>query len=250
MKIRIFDGPHDAGIYVAALAERVILNRPQPVLGLATGRTPIPFYDALVQLHQCGLDLSMVTTVNLDEYIGLPSDHDQSYAHFMKRNLFSKTNIASENVHIPNGVAADLTVECARYDEVIRRFPIDFQILGIGVNGHIGFNEPNDLLLSKTHVVDLRPETVRSNAALFACVADVPKQAITVGMQAILQSDEIVLMAFGEDKAQIIAETVLGEIRTDVPASILQVHKNVTVVLDHECARDLFDENGRPRTGP
>ncbi|MDQ0189851.1 glucosamine-6-phosphate deaminase [Alicyclobacillus cycloheptanicus] len=250
MRIRVFDSPHDAGIYVAALAERVIVQRPQPVLGLATGRTPIPFYEALVRLHQCGLDLSNVIAINLDEYIGLPPDHEQSYACFMKRHLFSRTNIAPENIHIPNGVASDLAQECARYDAIVRRCPIDFQILGIGVNGHIGFNEPDDLLLTKTHVVDLRPETVQSNAALFERVEDVPKQAITVGMQAILQAEEIVLMAFGQKKAHIIAETVLGEIRTEVPASVLQLHKNVTVVLDKEAARDLFAADGTLRTEP
>lgn len=244
MNIRVFESPHDAGIYVAALAEQVILKQSQPVLGLATGRTPIPFYEALVGLHRCGLDLSRVTSLNLDEYIGLPPTHEQSYAYFMRENLFSKTNILADNAFLPNGVASDLDEECARYDELIRKHPIHFQILGIGVNGHIGFNEPADLLLSKTHVVRLKPETVRSNATLFDNIEDVPQQALTMGVQAILQSDQIVLMAFGTEKAKIVAEMVLGEIRTDIPASILQLHKNVTIVLDHESARGLMDTDG------
>ncbi|MCL6599645.1 MAG: glucosamine-6-phosphate deaminase [Alicyclobacillus macrosporangiidus] len=247
MNIRVFDTPHDAGIYVAALAEQVIQARPDPVLGLATGSTPIPFYDALVGLHRCGLDLSHVTTINLDEYIGLPPTHEQSYAHFMHTHLFSRTNIRPENIHIPNGMAEDLAAECARYDDVIRAHPIHLQILGIGVNGHIGFNEPDDLLLSKTHVVELRPETVRSNARFFERIEDVPRRAITMGVQAILQADQIILMAFGPEKADIIARAVLGEVRTDVPASILQLHKRVTVVLDRASAQGLFDEAGRLR---
>ena len=239
MKIRIFANSHDAGIYAAALAEMAITSKQQPVLGLATGATPVVFYDALVNLHRCGLDLSSVVTVNLDEYIGLPADHEQSYRAFMWRHLFSRTNLVPENTHVPNGMAADLAAECARYDEVIHRHPIDLQVLGIGINGHIGFNEPDDLLLSRTHVVELRQETVAANARFFPRMEDVPKRAITMGVQAILQAERIILMAFGEEKAEIVARAVLGDVRTDVPASILQLHRNVTVVLDEQSARDL-----------
>jgi glucosamine-6-phosphate deaminase len=239
MNIRIFDNPHDAGIYVAALAEQVIRSRPAPVLGLATGTTPIPFYEALKRLHKCGLDFSNVTTINLDEYIGLLPTHEQSYSYFMHQHLFLHTNIRSENIFLPNGVAFDLQTECARYDEVIRTHPIDFQVLGIGMNGHIGFNEPDDLLQSQTHIVRLKPETVKSNSRFFDNINHVPKQAITMGVQAILQADQIVLMAFGADKAEIIAKSVLSEVRTDVPASILKLHKQVTIVLDCESAMNL-----------
>lgn len=239
MKIRIFDTPHDAGIYVAALAERVIMNREQPVLGLATGTTPVAFYEALVRLHQCGLNLSHSVTINLDEYIGLAKSHPQSYHYFMQEHLFSKTNIQAKNIYIPQGDALDLVAECRRFNEIIQTYPIDFQILGIGMNGHIGFNEPDDLLLSKTHIVELRNETVISNARFFENIEDVPKQAITMGIQAILQAEQIVLMAFGSQKASIVAETVKGSVRTNVPASVLQLHRNVTVVLDRESATEL-----------
>ncbi|WP_067929474.1 glucosamine-6-phosphate deaminase [Alicyclobacillus shizuokensis] len=244
MKIRVFDNAHDAGVYVAALAEQVVERQAKPVLGLATGSTPIPFYQALIRLHQCGLDLSNVTTINLDEYIGLTPSHPQSYARFMWENLFSHVNIPETQIHLPNGVASDLEAECIRYDEIIRKNPIHLQVLGIGVNGHIGFNEPDDTLLSRTHIVNLCPETVASNARFFQHIDDVPKRAITMGVQAILQADQIVLMAFGREKAEIIAKAVFGEVRTDVPASILNLHKNVTVVLDKDSASELFDESG------
>ncbi len=245
MKLRIFDTPHDAGIYAASVAENVILGSERPVLGLATGSTPIPFYQALVNLCRCGLDMSHVTTINLDEYIGLRGTHEQSYHYFMNENLFSKVNIKEENIFLPDGTADDLEAECERYDNVIRRHPIDLQILGIGHNGHIGFNEPDDLLLSKTHVVQLRPETVQSNSRFFSDIESVPKQAITMGVQSILQAKQIVLMAFGREKADIIAKSVLGDVRTDVPASILQLHRDVIVVLDRESASCLVDEDGK-----
>lgn len=248
MNIRIFDTPHEAGVYAAALAEHIIKNRPKPVLGLATGATPIHFYQALVRLHQYGLDLSRVTTINLDEYIGLGPSHEQSYSYFMQKHLFDHTNILPDHIHLPNGIATNLEMECNRYDGIIQKNPIHFQLLGIGVNGHIGFNEPDDLLQSKTHVVRLQLETVKSNARFFNQIEEVPKKAITLGVQAILQSEQIVLMAFGPEKANIVAKSVLGNVRTDVPASILQLHKQVTVVLDRESAKQLVDEYGNLRT--
>lgn len=247
MKIRVFDNSHDAGVYVAALAEQVIEDHASPVLGLATGSTPIPFYEALVRLHQCGLDLAPVKTINLDEYIGLDPSHPQSYAWFMQNHLFSHVNIPKDQIYLPNGVASDLEAECRRYDEVIRKHPVHLQVLGIGINGHIGFNEPDDALLSQTHIVDLRQETVASNARFFHDIEEVPKRAITMGVQAILQADQIVLMAFGREKAQIVAKSVSGGVRTDVPASILNLHKQVTVVLDRDAAAELMDSSGRLR---
>lgn len=239
MRIRVFDTSREAGIYAAALAERVVLASDEPVLGLATGSTAIPFYDALVDLHRCGLDLSRATTINLDEYIGLPETHEQSYHYFMSEHLFSKVNVPEQNIYIPNGTAADLNDECERYDQAIRKHPIDLQILGIGVNGHIGFNEPNDLLVSRTHVVSLMQETIHSNARFFDDASQVPRQAITMGVQAILQAKQILLMAFGETKAEIVAKAVQGEVRTDIPASILQLHRDVTFVLDKASAKHL-----------
>lgn len=243
MRIRIFDSSQEAGIYVSALAEEVVVSRSQPVLGLATGSTPVPFYDALVNLWACGLDLSKVVTVNLDEYIGLPSEHAQSYHHFMREHLFDRVDFDPQNIHLPHGDAVDLAAECRRYDEVIARHPIDLQILGIGTNGHIGFNEPDDLLLARTHIVELRPETVTSNARFFDDPREVPRRAITMGVQAILQAEQIILMAFGFEKAAIVARAVLGSVRTDVPASILQLHRKVTVVLDRQAAADLLGQH-------
>jgi glucosamine-6-phosphate deaminase len=242
MKIRVFETPHDAGIYAATLAERVLLEIERPVLGLATGGTVGPFYQALIRLAKCGLDLTRTTTVNLDEYIGLSPTHPQSYHYFMNEQLFQHVQIPQEQIYIPNGSATDLPAECHRYDAILRANPIDLQLLGIGVNGHIGFNEPDHLLQSKTHVVQLRPQTITSNAVFFDDASQVPKSALTMGVQAILQAKQIVLMAFGEQKAHIVAQAVCGEVRTDVPASILQLHRDVTLVLDEASAKELPKE--------
>ncbi len=238
--IRVFNTPHDAGIYVASLAEFVIMNKRNPVLGLATGQTPVPFYESLVRLYECGLDLSHVTTINLDEYVGLSAEHPQSYFHFMKSNLFSKTNLSSSCTFVPNGASANLVEECLRYDEILKNYPIDLQILGIGINGHIGFNEPSDTLIAKTHVVELRHETIKSNARFFDSEDQVPKQAITMGIQSILQAKKIVLMAFGTEKSKIIEQVVIGNVSTTIPASILQFHPDVMVILDQDGATDLL----------
>lgn len=236
LNVRVFDSPEQAGLYAATLAEQVIQSESKPVLGLATGGTPVPFYRALENFYRSGLDLSHVTTINLDEYVGLAADHPQSYHDYMNEHLFSRVNIPPEHVHIPNGLAEDLEAECERYDAIIRDRPIHLQLLGVGVNGHIGFNEPSSLLVSKTHVVQLHDETIQSNARFFRRLEDVPRNAITMGVQAILQANRIVLMAFGEEKADIIAKAIQGGVATDVPASILQLHANVTVVLDRACA--------------
>lgn len=239
MKIRVFESEHDAGLYAAALAERVVQQTGRPILGLATGRTVVPFYEALVRLEHCGLDLSRSVTINLDEYIGLEANHPQSFHRFMQQHLFDHVRIPSVNIHIPDGVASSPAGECTRYDQILSRCPIDFQLLGIGVNGHIGFNEPDDLLQSNTHVVHLSPETIAHNAKFFSCLDQVPKSAITMGVQAILQAKQIVLMAFGEEKADIVAKAIRGDVRTDIPASILQLHRDVTIVLDEASARAL-----------
>lgn len=244
MTIRIFDTVRDAGIYVATITEAVIVGNQSPVLGLATGDTPTAFYQALINLHRCGLDLSQVTTVNLDEYVGLDANHPQSYHYFMQMHLFSQTNLSSQNTFIPNGAAPNLIQECARYDEILKAHAIDLQILGVGVNGHIGFNEPADMLLTNTHVVTLREETIASNARFFDRTEAVPRQAITMGIQSILQSKRIVLMAFGAEKADIVARIATGNVSTNIPVSILQLHQNVVLVLDRESARQLVDNYG------
>lgn len=248
MRIRVFDSPGQAGIYVATLMEQVVLRVDNPVLGLATGSTVIPCYKAFRNLADCGLDLSNTVTINLDEYVGLPATHPQSYHDFMHENLFAHLPSRPRESHIPNGVASDLEEECKRYDSIIQSHPIDLQLLGIGVNGHIGFNEPSHSLMSRTHTVSLSDETIASNARFFDTPADVPREAITMGVQAILQAKQIVLVAFGQNKAKAVAESVSGSVQTNVPASMLQLHRDVTWVLDKESAsllpKDLWPNAG------
>lgn len=239
MKIRVFETPTEAGIYVATLMEQTVLHSDNPVLGLATGSTVLPCYKAFVQIAEYGLDLSNTITLNLDEYVGLDSKHPQSYRYFMEENLFRHLPVRPKEIHIPSGVADNLDEECRRYDDVVTKCQIDLQLLGIGVNGHIGFNEPNHSLLSTTHVVELTIDTINSNARFFETADDVPKRALTMGVQSILQSKQIVLMAFGKLKAKAVANSIKGTVRTEVPASMLQLHKDVTWVLDKESASML-----------
>lgn len=243
MKIRVFDLPSEAGLYAASLIERVVETTQRPVFGLATGSTTLPLYDALVNLDHCGLNLSSAVTINLDEYIGLGADHEQSYHYFMNQHLFSRLRVRPKEMYIPSGDGVNPQAECQRYDAVIREHPIDLQVLGIGTNGHIGFNEPDDLLLLNTHIVNLSANTIQSNARFFQSPDEVPRQALTMGVQAILQAKQIVLMAFGEEKADIIAKMVDGEVRTEIPASVLQLHRDVTLVLDKASAAKLTVES-------
>jgi glucosamine-6-phosphate deaminase len=239
MKIRQFDTKEAATVYAAALVESSLARVEHPVLGLATGETPIPLYRQLVAFHRQGLSFAGVTTVNLDEYVGLPADHPQSYRRFMQEHLFSPVDLPPSQVHVPNGMAEDLEAECKRYDAVLAVCPIDLQILGIGRNGHIGFNEPDISLKPRTHVIQLTEDTVAANARFFSSPEEVPHLAITMGIQSILRARSIVLMAFGEDKADIVKQAVCGSVSTEVPASLLQMHPNVTVVLDAGSARGL-----------
>lgn len=240
MDIRIFKTSDEASIYCAAIIEQVIKSRENPVLGLATGSTPIQLYRRLADMHQWGLDFSDVRTINLDEYVGLSADHPQSYRYFMQNSLFNYININPLNRHIPKGDAQDLQEECKRYDRIIKENPIDIQVLGIGINGHIGFNEPNSSLKSGTNIVELSQETIQVNARFFNDPKEVPSHAITMGVKSILTSKQIILLAFGEEKAQAVLEAYTGDIRTSLPASILQLHPNVTFVLDEASAKYLL----------
>jgi glucosamine-6-phosphate deaminase len=242
LDIRIFQTAREASIYSAAIIEQIIKNRVQPVLGLATGSTPISLYEQLVQMHRRGLDFSRVTSINLDEYVGLEESHPQSYRYFMNEHLFNRVNIDKRNTYVPRGDAKDLEEECRRYDMVIHSHPIDIQVLGIGTNGHIGFNEPDRKLKSKTHIVKLTEETIRANARFFESANAVPTHAITMGLQAILLSKQILLLAFGKEKAQAVVEAVYGDVSTNLPASILQLHPNVTFVLDEASASLLLEK--------
>lgn len=203
-------------------------------LGLATGSTPITFYQELVNSD---LDCSALTSINLDEYVGLPIENDQSYDYFMRDQLFNAKPFKES--FLPNGLADDLEAEVKRYDQVIAEHPIDFQILGIGRNGHIGFNEPGTSFAEKTHVVDLQASTIEANSRFFASIDDVPKQAISMGIASIMASKMIVLLAFGKEKAAAIKGMVSGPVTEALPASVLQQHDHVVVIVDEAAASQL-----------
>ena len=209
-----------------------VISKPDCVLGLATGSSPIGTYKELIARHETGdLDFSKVTSVNLDEYIGLDGNHDQSYRYFMYNNLFKSINIDSEKTFVPNGCAADTKAEGDAYDEMIKSLGgIDLQLLGIGLDGHIGFNEPDDYFTKETHLVELDESTIKANARFFASEADVPRQAITMGMMSIMQAKKVLLIANGTAKKEILDKAFFGPITPLVPASILQLHPDLTVI--------------------
>lgn len=215
------------------IASQVVL-KPDCVLGLATGSTPIGAYKNLVEKYEQGdLDFSQVTTVNLDEYKGLPRENDQSYYYFMHDNLFDHVNVKPENTHLPDGTKEDANEECARYEELIRSLGgQDLQLLGLGHNGHIGFNEPDTVFEKTTHCVDLQESTIEANKRFFASADDVPKQAYTMGIGTIMQAKRILVVVSGEDKADTVAKAFFGPVTPEVPASILQFHKDVILVAD------------------
>lgn len=216
-------------------------HNPACVLGLATGSTPEGAYKYLVDWHKKGcLSFQDVLSVNLDEYKGLAPDHDQSYRYFMQKNLFDHVDIRPENTRVPDGLAADPGKECAEYDAYIRSLGyVDLQLLGVGRNGHIGFNEPGDCFVKETHVVDLTESTIDANARFFAARDDVPKQALSMGMGAIMGAKKVLLCASGEEKADAILGCVCGSISPRCPASILQLHPNVVLVVDEAAAGKL-----------
>ncbi len=218
-----------------------IIIKPDSVLGLATGSSPIGTYKQLVSWYEKGdLDFSQIRTVNLDEYIGLSPEDSQSYYYFMKENLFKHVNIDVRNTNIPNGLASDIEKECARYNEVIRNIGgVDLQLLGLGHNGHIGFNEPNDTFEKETHCIDLTDTTIQANARLFDNPDDVPRQALTMGIKTILQAKKILVIVSGKDKASIVKEAFYGPVTPKVPASILQLHDNVTIIGDEDAFSEI-----------
>ena len=215
------------------LSAHVIL-KPDCVLGLATGATPIGMYQQLIDWYRKGdLDFSQVRTVNLDEYLGLAPTHDQSYRYFMQTNLFDHVNVKPENTNVPNGLAPDPEAECARYNQVIAGLGgIDIQVLGMGHNGHIGFNEPGEAFELETHVVNLTDDTINANARFFASREQVPRQALTMGIKSIMQARHILVVVSGADKADIVNAAFTGPVTPKVPASILQMHPHVSLVAD------------------
>lgn len=211
-----------------------IIMKPDCVLGLATGSSPIGTYNQLIEWYKKGdLDFSEVTTVNLDEYKGITKENDQSYYYFMHHHLFSHVNIDVNKTYLPDGMAEDAATECARYDKLIQSLGgIDLQLLGMGHNGHIGFNEPGEAFDKGTHCVALQPSTIEANKRFFASADDVPKFAYTMGIKTIMQAKKILIIVSGEDKSDIVKKAFFGPITPEVPASILQLHNNVVLVAD------------------
>ncbi len=219
----------------------LLQHKPNAVLGLATGSTPVATYRELIRLHQSGeIDFSHVTTFNLDEYVGLAPDHPQSYRRFMQEQLFSAINIRPERTHLPDGCDLDFASSCQAYEERIAAHGgIDLQLLGIGSDGHIAFNEPGSSLASRTRVKSLVAETIRDNARFFGSEQEVPRLAVTMGVGTILEARQIVLLATGASKAAAIAATVEGPITAQITASALQLHRNAIVILDEAAASQL-----------
>ena len=211
-----------------------IIMKPDCVLGLATGSTPIGAYEQLVEWYRKGdLDFSQVTTMNLDEYKGISRDNEQSYYYFMHEKLFDLVNIHKENTYLPDGVEPDSEIACRKYNEIIHSIGgVDLQLLGLGHNGHIGFNEPGDAFEKETHCVNLTERTIEANKRFFEKESDVPRQAYTMGIKTIMQAKKVLVIVSGEDKADIVYKAFAGPITPEVPASVLQLHNDVTLVGD------------------
>ena len=242
MKLRICATVNEAAMTTATLVVEQLRKNPASVLGLPTGQTALPIYDALVGLHRAGrADFSQVHTVNLDEFVGLCSTDPGSFREFMQQHLFRHINVPADHVHFLAGDAGDTDRECARFDRLIARLGgIDLQLLGVGRNGHIGFNEPARDLQLRTHRVRLQADTRRANAGPFGGrVRDVPREALSIGMATILQAKSIVLVALGGSKAPAVASAFSGKISTARPVSFLQLHPNVTVIVDRAAAARL-----------
>ncbi len=220
-----------------------VISKPECVLGLATGSSPVGLYKCLTEWYENGdLDFSGVTSVNLDEYRGLQHDNPQSYYYFMNDHLFSHVNIDPAKTHVPDGTIADAAEACRQYDETIRSTGgVDLQLLGMGHNGHIGFNEPDDAFAKGTHCVDLAPSTIDANSRFFASRDEVPTQAYTMGIQTIMSAKRILVIVSGEDKADIVEKAFFGPITPQVPASVLQLHADVTVVGDEAAFSKIAD---------
>ncbi len=238
MEIIIQPTREEATAVAAQLIARLIRNQPDAVLGLATGSTPLLLYRELIRMD---LDWSRITTFNLDEYVGLPADHAQSYRTFMWENLFRHVNIRPDNVHIPDGNARDIAAFCGEYErQIAAAGGIDLQVLGIGSDGHIGFNEPTSSLASRTRIKTLTQETIRDNARFFGDAGAVPRHVLTMGIGTILDARQVFLLAFGEAKAKAIAEAVEGPVASINPASAVQFHPAAKFFLDEPAASKLI----------
>jgi glucosamine-6-phosphate deaminase len=241
MRVIIESDNRGMGLKAATFVQEIVRKKPNCVLGLATGSTPIGLYKELIRMsHEEGLDFSQVTTFNLDEYVGLGPDHDQSYRYFMEKQLFSQLKARPRITYVPNGMAEDPEEYCAEYEKMIRDAGgIDLQVLGIGRDGHIGFNEPSSSLGSRTRLKTLTEETIQDNARFFATIEDVPRFAITMGVGTIFEANRCVLMASGLNKAKVVAQAVEGPVTAQVTASALQLHRDTIVILDEDAAMEL-----------
>ena len=237
MKVIIAKDYEELSRKAAEIMINVVKENPSAVLGLATGSTPIGLYKAMIEDHvKNGTSYKNVKTVNLDEYVGLPADNDQSYRYFMRDNLLDHIDVDLNNTNIENGVAKDLDAECARYNALLHALPRDIQLLGIGANGHIAFNEPGTPFDSETHVVDLTENTIQMNSRFFADEKDVPRQALTMGPKNIMDAKKILILAVGANKADAVDRMLNGPIDPALPASILQKHSDCTLIADEAAA--------------
>ena len=234
MQVYVAESYADMSRKAANILSAQVILKPDTVMGLATGSSPVGTYQQLIEWYKKGdLDFAQVRTVNLDEYAGLAPEHSQSYRRFMQENFFDHINIPRESTHVPNGLAPDLEAECRRYNQVIQSLGgIDIQLLGMGHNGHIGFNEPGQAFELETHVVNLTDNTIEANARFFASRDEVPRQAITMGIKSIMQAQRIVMVVSGADKADMVRAAFAGPVVPQVPASILQMHPNFILVGD------------------
>lgn len=237
MKITIVENYDEMSKAAAKIIADAVKCNPNAVLGLATGSTPIGAYKELIRMYESGeISFEKVKTANLDEYVGLGAESSQSYVTFMRENLFNHINIDLANTNIPNGKAANLQKECARYTALLEKTPRTIQLLGLGSDGHIGFNEPGSPFSGHTHIADLTESTIKDNSRLFSNIDEVPRTAITMGIADIMQSETALLLASGKGKARAVLAMVKGDISEDCPASILQKHPNAVIILDKEAA--------------
>ena len=246
MEVIILSSAESASTKAAEIFKSSIEQNPSIKLGLATGSTPLPLYSNLIKMHkEQQLSFAQVTTFNLDEYVGVDSTHKASYSHFMRENLFDHVDINLHKTHIPDGCSDDIPKFCDDYEELIRNSGgIDLQLLGVGSDGHIGFNEPTSSLASRTRIKTLTSQTREDNARFFENkIAEVPWHVITMGVGTIMEAGHIVLLAFGENKAQAMKDTIEGPITSFVPASALQMHEKVTVIMDEAAATMLVKKD-------
>ena len=242
MKLLVVKDYDEMSRVAAQIFRDVINEKADAVLGLATGSTPIGLYKKLIEMNKSNeIDFSNIKTVNLDEYVGLGGENPQSYRYFMNENLFNHININKSNTFVPNGLARDLDAEVKNYDKKIEELGgIDIQILGVGSNGHIGFNEPNDFLIAETHVTTLAKSTIEANSRFFKSVDEVPTKALTMGIGQIMKAKKILLLVKGEDKIEAVKDLLKGKITTSNPATVLQMHRDATVIIDEAMAKKIY----------